>query len=65
MNKNIIIVTIGNVIKVGLFILLAIHFELWWVSLFSLLFLTEYKFTKANQSDENDTENDAEAQEEE
>ena len=60
MNKNIIIVTIGNVIKVGLFILLAIHFELWWVSLFSLLFLAEYKSTKANQSDENDTENEEE-----
>ena len=54
MNKNIIIVTIGNVIKVGLFVLLAIHFDLWWLSLFSLLFLADYKFTSMKESSKDD-----------
>lgn len=63
MNKHIIIITIGNVIKVGLFVLLAIHFKLWWISLFSLLFLADYKLSVTRRSDKDDEKKDDEKSE--
>jgi hypothetical protein len=64
MNKNIIIITIGNVIKVGLFVLLAIHFGLWWISLLSMLFLTDYKFIPIRKEDKNEKKSELVYQEE-
>lgn len=39
-SKSIWAVQIKNAIIVALFVVLAIHFEHWWISLFSALFLT-------------------------
>ena len=43
-NKDILIVSIANVIKIICWIILAIVFDKWWIALFSLLFITSLQY---------------------
>ena len=45
-----IVVVLGNVAIVGVFAFLAIHFNKWWIVLFSILLMMGYKMS----DDEND-----------
>lgn len=49
--KAVIFVQATNLMKVALFVLLARCFEKWWIALFALLFMTDYKY-KYSDNDE-------------
>lgn len=44
-------VCIANIAIVGIFAKLAIHFDKWWISLFSLLAIASYRVDKSVKKD--------------
>ena len=55
-NKNVLIVCIENILTIGLFVFLAIHFKHWWIVLFSLLFMTYVEHKEIKEKDNDDGE---------
>lgn len=53
--KQTFIVYFLNVVKLGFFFYLALHFNHWWIVLFSIIFqqsITRYRTTGDNENDE-------------
>lgn len=50
--QALLLATLQNSIAIVSFIILAINFQKWWVSLFSLLFLQKWTYSTNNKDDE-------------
>ena len=50
--QALLLATLQNSIAIVSFIILAINFQKWWVSLFSLLFLQKWTYSTNNEDDE-------------
>lgn len=49
-------ICVVNIVVIAIFAKLAIHFDKWWIILFSLMTLTSYKSDERQRSDSNGSE---------